>query len=281
VKTKLRDLKDRVAVVTGAGNGIGHAIALELARNGMHVVAADFDADAAKRTAGEVVRLGRRSHAVAADVRKAADIERVLSESLSALGGCHVAVNNAGVFHAAALLDTPAEQWQRVVDTNLWGVINGSRIFGAYFAQQGLGHIVNTASAAGLFPTPGMSAYSTTKFAVVGLSLQLRWELSLHGVGVTLLCPGVVRTGIATAQGVGMTTATAHEMTRRSPLPEGLAVKVAAAIRKNKAMVRYGPDAYLFSLFRLLPLWLIDPIGRFAAKTAMKVLQAPTAPPAP
>src|SRR6201999_2138226 len=117
----------------------------------------------------------RPSHPVTADVRKAADIERLLAESLSALGGCHVAVNNAGVFHAAALLDTPAEQWQRVVDTNLWGVIHGSRIFGAYFAQQGSGHIVNTASAAGLFPTPGMSAYSTTKFAVVGLSLQLRW----------------------------------------------------------------------------------------------------------
>jgi NAD(P)-dependent dehydrogenase (short-subunit alcohol dehydrogenase family) len=265
--------------VTGAASGIGHAIALELARNGMHVLAADFDGEGANRTAAEIMRLGRRAHAVAADVRKVADIERVLAECLSALGGCHVAVNNAGVFHAAALLDTPAEQWQRVVDTNLWGVINGSRIFGAHLAAQGEGHLVNTASAAGLFPTPGMSAYSTTKFAVVGLTLQLRWELALRGVGVTVLCPGVVRTGIATAQGVGLTAMTAHEMTRRSPLPEGLAVKVVHAIRKNKGMVRYGPDAYLFSLLRLLPLWLIDPFGRFAARTSVKVLQAPAPPP--
>jgi NAD(P)-dependent dehydrogenase (short-subunit alcohol dehydrogenase family) len=262
-----------VAVVTGAGNGLGRAICLELARCGMDVVAADFDRAAAERTASEVAALGRRAHVVETDVRDLAAIERLLAETLSALGGCHLVVNNAGVFHAALLLDTPAEEWKRVIDTNLWGVIHGCRVFGAHFAAQGEGHIVNTASAAGLFPTPGMSAYSTTKFAIFALSLQLRWELAARGVGVTLLTPGVLRTGIGKAKGVGLEHVDVDEMVKKSPPPEGLARKVARAVTKNRALVRFGPDSYLFSFLRMLPLFLVDPLGRFMAKTAMSLVK--------
>jgi NAD(P)-dependent dehydrogenase (short-subunit alcohol dehydrogenase family) len=269
----LRDLKDRVAVVTGAASGFGRAIALELARAGMHVVASDFDGEGARRTAAEIVALGRRSHAVETDVRQMSAIEHLLGETLSALGACHLMVNNAGVFHASPLLEMPVEQWQRVVDTNLWGVIHGSRIFGAHFARQGEGHIVNTASAAGLFPTPGMGAYSTTKFAIVAFSLQLRWELAARGVGVTVLCPGTMKTGIAKAQGVGLEHIDVDALVRRAPLPEALAVKATRAIRKNRAMVRFGPDSYLYSLLRLLPMWLLDPLGRFMARAAMKFMK--------
>ncbi|HEX3596775.1 MAG TPA: SDR family NAD(P)-dependent oxidoreductase [Polyangiaceae bacterium] len=263
------ELKDRVAVVTGAAHGLGRALALELARRGSHVVVADFDGEGAERVAAEATTLGVRTHAVRTDVRKLPDLEHLLEETLSSLGACHVMLNNAGVFHAAPLLDTPAEQWQRIIETNLWGVINGSRVFGAHFAKQGAGHIVNTASAAGLFPTPGMSAYSTTKFAIVALSLQLRWELALRGVGVTVLCPGVLRTGIAKAQGVGLDHIDVDALVKRSPLPEGFAPKVVNAIQKNRPLVRFGPDAYLYSIFRVLPMWLIDPIGRFMARQAL------------
>jgi NAD(P)-dependent dehydrogenase (short-subunit alcohol dehydrogenase family) len=275
----VRNLNDRVAVITGAGGGIGRALALEFARAGTHVSLADVDEARLESTAREVQALGRRTCTVPTDVRDIGAVERLLEKTLSELGSCHLAFNNAGVFHAASLLDAPLSQWQRVVDTNLWGVINGCRVFGSHFVAQREGHIVNTASAAGLFPMPGMSSYSTTKFAIVGLSEQLRWELAADRVGVTVLCPGVVKTGIAKAPGVGLEHVDMDAATKNAPHPEGLARKVVRAVRNDRAMVRYGPDAYVFSLLRLLPLWLIDPLGRFMARTAKTVIRGQLPPP--
>jgi NAD(P)-dependent dehydrogenase (short-subunit alcohol dehydrogenase family) len=268
----VRELKDRVAVVTGAGGGIGRAIALELARAGCHVVLADIDEALAAETAREVEALGRRSLCVATDVRDLAAVERLLAATLAAMGSCHIMFNNAGVFHAATLVDTSVEQWHRVIDTNVWGVIYGSRTFGAYFRQQGVGHIVNTASAAGLFPMPGMGSYSTTKFAIVGFSQQLRWELAGAGVGVTVMCPGVVRTGIGKAPGAGLEKVDVDTMMAKSPLPAGLARKAVAAVRSNRPLVRYGGDSYMLSWLRFLPQWLLDPLGRFIGRTALTFL---------
>jgi NAD(P)-dependent dehydrogenase (short-subunit alcohol dehydrogenase family) len=269
----MRDLKERVAVVTGAGGGIGRALAREFAAAGVHLALADVDERRLDETARDIEALGRRTCRVVTDVRDVGSIERLLERTLSELGACHLAFNNAGVFHAAPLLEAPASEWERVVNTNLWGVIHGCRVFGAHFVKQREGHIVNTASAAGLFPIPGMSAYSTTKFAIVALSEQLRWELAADGVGVTVLCPGVVKTDIAKRAGVGLEHVDMDQATKNAPLPEGLARKVVRAVRRNRPMVRYGPDAYFFSLLRLFPLWLIDPLGRFMARTAKTVVR--------
>ena len=274
----MRVLTDRVAVVTGAANGIGRAIALELARAGVHLAIADVDEAGMSRVATEVEALGRRAVCVVTDVRERQAIEHLLERTLSELGSCHLAFNNAGVFHAAPLIEAAEEHWRRVIDINLWGVIHGCRVFGAHFVRQGEGHIVNTASAAGLFPAPGMSSYSTSKFAVLGFSQQLRWELAPSGVGVTVLCPGAVKTGIGKAEGSGLAHLDVDEMVRRQPLPEGLARKAVRAVRRNRPIVRYGADAYLASLLRLLPMWLVDPVCTLAARKTLATLRQPVLP---
>lgn len=274
----VRELAGKVAVITGAAGGIGRALALELAQAGMDISLADLEPAGMQQVADEVVALGRRALCTATDVRDPAALEHLLSATIDGLGGCHLMVNNAGLFHACALVETSLQRYRQVIDVNIAGVAFGSRIFGAYFAERGEGHIVNTASAAGLFPAPGMSAYSLSKYAIVGFTLQLRWELAVRGVGVTVLCPGTVKTAITMRQGVGLKQEEAQKLVERAPSAEGLARKAVRAIRRNRPLVRYGPDSYFMSLLRLLPLWLIDPLGRLIGKTALAVLDATTEP---
>jgi short-subunit dehydrogenase len=121
-----------------------------------------------------------------------------------------------------------------------------------------------------------MSSYSTSKFAVVGFSQQLRWELAAQGVGVTVLCPGVLKTQMARAAGVGLEHLDVDELVRKAPTPEALAKKAIRAVRSNKAMVVFGPEAQVFRLLRLLPAWLVDPLGRFMAREAFKAVRPPS-----
>lgn len=269
----MRVVSGRTGVVTGAAGGIGRALAHEFARAGMHMVLADVDEPGLTSLARELHDAGHRALCVKTDVRELAELERLLERTLSEFGHCHLAINNAGVFHAAPLIEAAPRQWQRVIDINLWGVIHGCRVFGRHFVAQREGHIVNTASAAGFFPTPGMSAYSTTKFAVVALSRQLRWELASEGVGVTVLCPGVIKTGIANAPEVGLEHLDMQQVMHRSPGPEGLAKRALRAVQRNKPLVRYGSDSYLFSALGHLPGWLVDPLGKQLAKTTLRVLR--------
>ena len=275
----MKQLKDRVAVITGGAGGIGRAVALELARAGMHLVIADIDEKRIEGVAQELRALGVRAHGVVTDVRSQSAFEHLLAETLRLEGSCHVMLNNAGVFHANTILGSSSAQWQRVVDTNLWGVIHGSRVFGAHFVAQRMGHIVNTASAAGLFPVVGMSSYSTTKYAIVGFSQQLRWELAADGVGVTVVCPGVVKTGIGSAAGVGLEHIDVDALLARSPGPDALARKVRRAIERDQALVRFAPDSYVFSVLGLLPSWMLEPLGRYMARTASAFLRGELPPP--
>ena len=269
----MRNLQGRVAAVTGAAGGIGRALVLELGRAGMDVALADVDESGMQAVAAELQKLGRRVVCVRTDVTQRPALVHLLERTLAELGSCHLMLNNAGVFHASTLLDSSPEQYKRVLDINVWGVIHGCQVFGAHFVRQGEGHLVNTASTAGLFPMPGMSSYGLTKAAVVSFSQQLRWELAASGVGVTVLCPGVVRTRIWKAPGVGLEHANMEEMMNRAPTPEGLARKVRRAIERNRALVRYGPDSYVLSWLRHLPTWLLDPLGRFIARRAFEVVR--------
>ncbi len=265
-------LTGKIAVVTGGAKGIGRAVALRLAGEGVDIVLADFDDAGLAATELEVRALGRRALSVHMDVRAKADFERLLATTLREMGGCQVLVNNAGVFHAGRLLDASDAQISRVLDTNLWGVIHGSRVFGKHFVSQGEGQIVNVASGAGLMGAPGMTSYSTSKFGVIGFSEVLRWELAPAGVGVTHVCPGIVRTGITKAQGVGLEHVDIDSLLRLAPGPERLAHKIVRAIRKNRARVVFGFESRLFLLLRLLPYGVADRFGRLMAKQAMVVV---------
>jgi NAD(P)-dependent dehydrogenase (short-subunit alcohol dehydrogenase family) len=193
----MREFRDRVAVVTGGASGIGRAMATRFAAAGMRLVLADIE-EAALATAVDEFRAGGAEVVgVRTDVAVAADVEALRERALEAFGAVHVVCNNAGV-GGSGLVGAPLEVWNWVIGVNLWGVVHGVHTFLPLLLDQNEGHIVNTASLAGLGGVPGLGIYCTTKSAVVGLSESLYYDLQGLGteVGVSVLCPGFVQTQI-------------------------------------------------------------------------------------
>jgi NAD(P)-dependent dehydrogenase (short-subunit alcohol dehydrogenase family) len=189
-------LTEKVAIVTGAASGIGEAVSLELARRGARVVVADIDAGGAKRVATAIAESGGQATASHIDVTREPDIRRLAEETASAYGRLDYQFNNAGIAIGGDARDLTLDQWRRVLDVDLNGVLYGTLAAYPIMVRQGFGHIVNTSSAAGLLPTPLSAPYCTAKHAVVGLSLSLRAEGADLGVKVSVVCPGWVRTPI-------------------------------------------------------------------------------------
>lgn len=193
----MEDLAGKVAVVTGAGSGIGRGIAHALADRGCHIVAADIEVAAAETVAAELRRKGVRALAVQVDVADAASVGALAERAFAEFGAVQVLCNNAGVFIDGPLLETQPEEWAWLIAVNLMGVVNGLRAFLPRMRRQGeAAHIVNTGSISGLYPTPNQGAYSASKYAVVGLSERLRVELEPDAIGVSVLCPSGVATRI-------------------------------------------------------------------------------------
>jgi len=195
----MKDFAGKVAVVTGAASGIGLALAHRFAAAQMKVVLADIEQAALADAARAVGAAGVETLAVRTDVSKAADVEALAARTVDAFGSVHVVCNNAGVAISGAAWTHTLSDWQWVLGVNLWGVIHGVRVFTPLLlAHGGEGHIVNTASMAGLTSIPGMSIYNVTKHGVVTLSETLYQELAMLGspLKVSVLCPGFVRTNI-------------------------------------------------------------------------------------
>ena len=193
----LTGLSDRIAVVTGGASGSGRALALLFAREGAHVVVADLDESGMAETVAGVIQAGRRGLAVKTDVSRRADVQALADRAFGELGAVHVVCNNAGVALWGGLESVSHQDWEWAMGVNLWGVIHGVEAFvPRMVAQKQPGHVVNTASMAGLIASQGLGVYNTTKYAVVGLSETLQKDLRGYDIGVSVLCPMGVNTRI-------------------------------------------------------------------------------------
>ncbi len=236
--------RGRTAIVTGGASGIGRALGERLAELGAKVVLADVDGDAVERTAAELGDgvVGRRL-----DVTDGPAFAALVDEVVDRDGTLDLLFNNAGVSLGGPTHEMTAAHWDRVLDVNLGGVVNG--VLAAYprMIEQGHGHIVNTASAAGLSPPPFLTAYTTTKFGVVGLSRGLRPEAALHGVKVSVFCPGPVDTPLLDVSGPpGLPPTSAQEISGRDFLaivgqkpvaPAGVARRALELVAANRAVI--------------------------------------------
>lgn len=244
----------QLVLVTGAASGIGRATAFAFAEAGARVIAVDRDAEGAARTA-DMSRLVGAAEAWAecVDVSDEQAMEKLAAKVAAEYGIVDVLVNNAGIGLSGSFLDTTAEDWKKVLDVNLWGVIHGCRIFGKQMAERGQGgHIVNTASAAAYLPSRTLPAYSTSKAAVLMLSECLRAELASKSIGVSAICPGIVNTNItATSRFAGVDEAEEKRRQERSSRlyglrnfpPEKVADAILRAVVRNEAVVPVTPES--------------------------------------
>jgi NAD(P)-dependent dehydrogenase (short-subunit alcohol dehydrogenase family)/pimeloyl-ACP methyl ester carboxylesterase len=249
-----RPYTGRSVVVTGAGSGFGREIALLFAELGADIVAVDIDAKAAERTAELARLLGAQAWSRWVDVSSAEHMEGLAHWVGEQFGAADIVVNNAGIGLAGSFFDTKAEDWERVLKVNLWGVIHGSRLFGQQMRAKGRrGHIVNVASMGAFTPSRFMSAYNTSKAAVRMLSDCLRAELADSGIGVSTICPGLSITGITTStRFVGSDSgeqerkrsAATRLYERRNLQPAAIARAVLRAVEHNEAEVPVGAEAW-------------------------------------
>jgi NAD(P)-dependent dehydrogenase (short-subunit alcohol dehydrogenase family) len=258
----ISNLSGKVVLVTGAGSGIGRETALAFARRGADLVVCDVNETASARTADDIRALGRKAASHFVDV---ADRERMraFADAVHAeVEAVDVLVNNAGVGLGAAFLDTTLEDWDWIIGINLCGIVHGCHFFVPKMVARGRGgHVVNVASAAGYLASEALSAYSTTKFAVVGLSEALRDELKPRGIGVTAICPGIVDTpitGAARLRGKAALPGARERMVefyrRRNYGPELVAEKILKAVARDAALAPVSPEAWVtYFLKRLSP----------------------------
>ncbi|WP_372344390.1 SDR family oxidoreductase [Streptomyces sp. KL116D] len=244
----------QLVLVTGAGSGIGRATAFAFAEAGARVIAVDRDAESAARTAEMAQLIGApKAWAETVDVTDEQAMEKLAEKVAAEYGVLDVLVNNAGIGLSGSFFDTTPEDWKKVLDVNLWGVIHGCRLFGKQMAERGQGgHIVNTASAAAYQPSKALPAYSTSKAAVLMLSECLRAELSDQGIGVSAICPGLVNTNItATARFAGVDAEEEKRRQKKSSRlyglrnypPEKVADAILSAVVHDKAVVPVTPEA--------------------------------------
>jgi NAD(P)-dependent dehydrogenase (short-subunit alcohol dehydrogenase family) len=242
---------DKTAIVTGAASGIGRALCEELVRRGAGtIILTDINAELLERTASSLAGAGVEVKAVALDVRDYEAVKRLVDETAAEHGRLDYMFNNAGIVVGSEAHEHTIDIWRKVIDTNLYGVINGVAAAYPLMVRQGSGHIVNTASSAGLVATPGEISYTTSKHGVVGLSGALRAEGALYGVKVSVVCPGFIRTPIYdTSEIINMDREALLRILPKGYPPEKAARIILDDVARNRAVII--PPRYVRSIWWL------------------------------
>ena len=263
------DLRGKVALVTGAGSGIGRATALAFARAGADLVVCDLNDAGLEETARAIRALGRSALDRRVDVSSREEMRAFAGEVHRQVPAVDVLMNNAGVALGGGFLDTSLEDWDWILSINLWGVIHGCHFFLPQMVGQRRGHVVNVSSAAGYLASAQLAAYSTTKFAVFGLSEALRDELRPHGIGVTTVCPGLINTPITTSARMRGAVATPQARAvlvdiyrRRNYGPERVADNILKAVARNRSVAPVSPEAWVMYVMKRLSPALTARINR-------------------
>jgi NAD(P)-dependent dehydrogenase (short-subunit alcohol dehydrogenase family) len=245
-------MKKQRIVITGGGSGLGRALALEYAQLGWRVALLDRDSAAAERVAGEVETAGGKGLPFACDVTDVVAVANAATALRRGWRGLDVLVNNAGIAGSGTVMETPEEDWRRIMEVNLFGMVAVCRAFLPAMVRTGAGHVVNIASAAGFVSAPGMAAYNASKAAVISLSESLRVEVAPQGIGVSVVCPSFFKTNLLeTFSGSEASRQMALRLMERSPLnAEDVARLVRRGVQKKEFMVVPHADAWRILLLK-------------------------------
>jgi NADP-dependent 3-hydroxy acid dehydrogenase YdfG len=256
----MKDFKNKICVVTGAGSGIGAACAQALAAEGAYVVMTDIRSDMLETVHKKIVEAGGRGETHIVDVSDRDAMFALADKVDKAHGGADLILNNAGVAHSATVAEMTMDNFNWIMDIDFWGVVYGTQAFLPHFLKRGSGHVANVSSIFGLIGVPTQSAYNAAKYGVLGFSEALRHEMVAHNVGVTVIHPGGINTNIVrhARMSQGPNAEAEHEQAiikfqeLTMTQPDKAAQIILKAIRKNKARVLVGPDAVFVDFIRRL-----------------------------
>lgn len=256
----MKDFKNKICVVTGAGSGIGAACAQALAAEGAYVVMTDIRSDMLETVHKKIVEAGGRGETHIVDVSDRDAMFALADKVDKAHGGADLILNNAGVAHSATVAEMTMDNFSWIMDIDFWGVVYGTQAFLPHFLKRGSGHVANVSSIFGLIGVPTQSAYNAAKYGVLGFSEALRHEMVEHNVGVTVIHPGGINTNIVrhARMSQGPNAEAEHEQAiikfqeLTMTQPDKAAQIILKAIRKNKARVLVGPDAVFVDFIRRL-----------------------------